>query len=176
MGGRGRPAGNWQLPAARPALKTRKDSQAIAWLSFFSVFFSVWVGPGGELRFRFCTGVSAAPIPGRRGSAPPQETAHGCGSFPRNQLGDFGSHALSQSRCPLTLTFPPLPQARGRLVPCGHAPQAVLNSVYTRLWVSRASALTFSIISMELASMSAGKVRKSRYSSEMYSSASRLVQ
>lgn len=70
MGGRGRPAGNWQLPAARPALKTRKDSQAIAWLSFFSVFFSVWVGPGGELRFRFCTGVSAAPIPGRRGSAP----------------------------------------------------------------------------------------------------------
>ena len=66
MGGRGRPAGNWQLPAARPALKTRKDSQAIAWLSFFSV----WVGPSGELRFRFCTGVSAAPIPGRRGSGP----------------------------------------------------------------------------------------------------------
>lgn len=175
MGGRGRPAGNWQLPAARPALKTRKDSQAIAWLSFFSVFFSVWVGPGGELRFRFCTGVSAAPIPGRRGSAP-QETAHGCGSFPRNPLGDFGSLTQHPVRCPLTLAFPPLPQARGRLVPCGHAPQAVLNSVYTRLWVSRASALTFSIISMELASMSAGKVRKSRYSSEMYSSASRLVQ
>ena len=66
MGGRGRPAGDRQLPAARPTLKTRKDSQAIAWLSFFSV----WVGPSGELRFRFCTGVSAAPIPGRRGSAP----------------------------------------------------------------------------------------------------------
>ena len=29
MGGRGRLAGNRQLPAARPALKTRKDSQAI---------------------------------------------------------------------------------------------------------------------------------------------------
>ena len=172
MGGRGRLAGNRQLPAARPALKTRKDSQAIAWLSFFSV----WVGPGGKWRFRFCTGVSAAPIPGQRGSAPPQETAHGCGSFPRNPLGDFGSLTQRPVLCPLTLTFPPLPQARGRLVPCGHAPQAVLNSVYTRLWVSRASALTFSIISMELASMSAGKVRKSRYSSEMYSSASRLVQ
>ena len=107
---------------------------------------------------------------------PPQETAHSCGSFPRNPLEDFGSLTQHPVLCPLTLTFPPLPQARGRLVPCGHAPQAVLNSVYTRLWVSRASALTFSIISIELASMSAGKVRKSRYSSEMYSSASRLVQ
>ena len=176
MGRRGRPPGDRQLPAARPALKTRKDSQAF----LLGCPFLAFVSRMGRARRKM-----AVPLLHRRKRCahsrparqrPPQETAHGCGSFPRNPLGDFGSLTQHPVRCPLTLTFPPLPQARGRLVPCGHAPQAVLNSVYTRLWVSRASALTFSIISMELASMSAGKVRKSRYSSEMYSSASRLVQ
>ena len=57
-----------------------------------------------------------------------------------------------------------------------HWPQADLNSVYTRLWTSTASAEMFSIISMFSMSMPSGKVRNSRYSSEMYCSASLLVQ
>ncbi len=71
----------------------------------------------------------------------------------------------------------PPPQSATR--PAGapaHWPQADLNSVYTRLWTSTASAEMFSIISMFSMSMPSGKVRKSRYSSEMYCSASLLVQ
>ena len=54
--------------------------------------------------------------------------------------------------------------------------QADLNSVHTLLCSSRASAEMFSIISIPWASTSSGRVRKLLYSSEMYCSASRLVQ